>query len=186
MPSDTRLPASRVPILTDDQSRTTTREWFRFFEALSLLLGLGYGRFYDTTTSNFTADTPTIIPLSATELGRNMLLASNRVTFNNTGTYVVTATLQLSNPDVTNADYFILWLKVNGADQAFSANRAAVAASGSATLTATYYLDVAAGAYFELYGLSKAGYVDITTIASSGSPAYPAAPGVVLTVTQIL
>lgn len=186
MPSDTRLPASRVPILTDDSSRTTTREWFRFFEGLSALLGLGYGRFYDTTTSNFTADTPTIIPLSATSLGRNMTVAANRVTLNNTGTYLVTATLQLSNSDVSNADYFILWLRQDGADVAYSANRATVAASGSATLTATYYLDVAAGAYFELYGLSKSGYVDITTIAASGSPAYPAAPGVVLTVTQIL
>lgn len=186
MPSDTRLPASRVPILTDDRTRTTTREWFRFFEGLSTLLGLGYGRFYDTTTSNFVADTATIIPLSVTDLGRNMTLASNRVTLNNTGNYVVTATLQLSNPDVTNADYFVLWLKLNGSNVAYSANRAAVAASGSATLTATYYLNVAAGAYFELYGLSKAGYVDITTFAASGSPAYPAAPGVVLTVTQIL
>ena len=186
MLSDTRLPASRVPILVDDPSRTTTREWFRFFEGLSTLLGLGSGRFYDTTSPTFAADTPTIVPLSVTSLGRNMTLASNRVTLNNVGTYLLTATLQLSNPDVTNADYFILWLKLNGADQAFSASRAAVAASGSATLTATYYVDVAAGAYFELYGLSKAGYVDITTFAASGSPAYPAAPGVVLTVTQIL
>lgn len=186
MPNDTRLPASRVPILTDDQTRTVTREWFRFFEGLSALLGLSYGRFYGTSSPSFAADTPTIIPLAVTDLGRNMALASNRVTLNNAGTYVITATTQLSNPDVTNDDYFILWLKVNGADLAYSANRAAVAAEGSATLTATYYLDVAAGTYFELYGLSKAGYADVATIAASGSPAYPAAPGVVLTVTQIL
>ena len=186
MPSDARLPASRVPILVEDASRTTTREWFRFFEALSSLLGFGYGRFYDTTTSNFTADTPTIVPLATTAFGRNMAVSASRVTLNTAGQYLLTATLQLSNSDVTNADYFILWLKVNGADQAYSANWATVAASGSATLTATYYLDAAAGAYFELYGLSKSGYVDITTIAASGSPAYPAAPGVVLTVTQIL
>jgi len=186
MPSDTRIPSSRVPILTDDSTRTTTREWFRFFEMLSAFLGYGYGRFYDTTSPAFAADTPTIIPLSVADLSRNMTLAANRVTLNNTGNYIVTATLQLSNTDVSNADYFIVWLKVNGADVAYSANRAAVAASGSATLTATYYLHIAAGAYFELYGLSKAGYVDIATFAASLSPAYPAAPGVALTVTQIL
>ena len=183
---DTRLPASRVPLVNEAPDQTTTREWFRFFEGLSTLLGLGCGRFYDTTTSNFAADTPTIVPLSVTGLGRNMRLAANRVTLNNAGAYVVTTTLQLANTDATNVDYFVLWLRVNGADQAFSASRAAVAASGSATLTATYYINAAAGADFELYGLSKAGYVGVTTFASSGSPAYPAAPGVVLTVTQIL
>jgi hypothetical protein len=186
MPSDTRLPASRVPILTDDQTRTVTREWFRFFEGLSALLGLGSGRFYDTTSPSFTADTSTIIPLGSTTVGRNMTLAANRVTLNNAGAYTVTVTLQLANADVANADYFILWLKVNGVDQAGSSSRALVPLSGYATLTATFQIDVAAGAYFELYGLSKAGYAQIATIAASGSPAYPAAPGVVLTVTQIL
>jgi hypothetical protein len=59
-----------------------------------------------------------------------MSVASSRVTFNTAGQYVLTATLQLYNSDAVNSDYYLLWLKVNGVDQTYSAARATVGPLG--------------------------------------------------------
>jgi len=153
-------------------------------------VSVGYGAFYGTTSSAFTANTPTVIPFDGTALERNITLASNKITVTQTGTYTITTSAQLTNNSASDDD-FILWLRVNGADVPNSASYSSVIKKhgtdpGSAILAVNFFYQFTAGDYFELYGLSKLGYANIHTYAASSSPAYPQSPGVILTVAQVV
>ena len=186
MLNDARVPSSRVPIVANDQTGTTTREWFRFFDALSALLAFGRARFSDSTSPVFVANTPRLLPIGQTTFNQGMSVAASRVTVATPGTYTLALTLQLANANASNADWFMVWMRINGVDQPSSAARAAVPVLSFGTLVTTFYADFAAGDYFELYGLSRLGYAVVSTTAASGVPAYPATPGLTLIATQIL
>jgi len=151
---------------------------------------VGYGSFYDTTTSAYVANTPTIVSLNTTQFSRNVTLASNKVTIAQTGTYSITFSVQLTNASASDDD-FVIWLRVGGADVASSASITSVlkkhgSVDGSALITVNLFYQFTAGQYFELYGLSQLGYAQIKTYAASSSPAYPQSPGVILTVAQVV
>jgi hypothetical protein len=151
---------------------------------------VAYGAYYDTTSPSFTANTPTIIPIGTVQFERNMTLGANRVTIDQTGTYTVTFSIQLTNASA-NDDRFIVWLRVDGANSADTASYVSVlkkhgSDNGSALVTVNLFCQFTAGQYFELYGLSKLGYAQVNTYAASSSPAYPRSPGVILTVAQVV
>ena len=192
MLNETRIPGSRVAI-TEDDNRTPSREWFRYFEYLYLVAAAGVtnAAFYDTTSTAWTANTPTIVPVGSTYATHGFALAASRVTVIGAGRYVINASLQLTNNNASSDDDMTIWLRVNGADVDATARRATVpkqhaSVAGSVLMTVNFSYAFAAGDYFELYGLSKLGYAQIATYAASSSPAYPAAPGTILTVAQIL
>jgi len=192
MLNETRIPGSRV-FITEDDNRTPSREWFRYFEYLYNVAAAAVtnAAFYDTTSTAWAANTPTIVPVGLTYAAHGFTLASSRVTVVEAGRYIINASLQLTNNDASNDDDMTIWLRVNGADVAATARRATVPAqhagvAGSILMAVNFTYAFAAGEYFELYGLSKLGYAQIATYAASTSPAYPAAPGTVLTVAQIL
>lgn len=192
MLNETRVPGQRVAI-TEDDSQTPSREWFRYFEYLYLVAAASVtnAAFYDTTNTAWTANTPTIVPVGATYASHGFALAASRITVIGAGRYVINASLQLTNNNASNDDDMTVWLRVNGADVDATARRATVpkqhaGVAGSVLMTVNFSYTFAAGDYFELYGLSKLGYAQIATYAASSSPAYPAAPGTILTVAQIL
>ena len=192
MLNETRIPGSRVAI-TEDDNRTPSREWFRYFEYLYLVAAAGVtnAAFYDITSTAWTANTPTIVPVGLTYASHGFSLAASRVTVIGAGRYVINVSLQLTNNNASNDDDMTIWLRVNGADVTATARRATIpkqhaTVAGSVLMTVNFSYTFAAGDYFELYGLSKLGYAQIATYAASSSPAYPAAPGTVLTVAQIL
>jgi hypothetical protein len=192
MLNETRIPGQRVAI-TEDDNRTPSREWFRFFNYLYTVIVtyITNGAFYDDTNPVWAANTPTIVPVGGTYATNGFTLNASRITVAGGGTYVVNASIQLSNNDAANDDDVIVWLRVNGANVAATARQMTVpkqhaAVAGRAVLPVSLVHTFAAGDYFELYGLSKLGYAQITTYAASSSPDYPAAPGTVLTVAQIL
>lgn len=192
MLNETRIPGSRV-FITEDDNRTPSREWFRYFEYLYSVAAAAVtnAAFYDITSTAWTANTPTIVPVGLTYATHGFTLASSRVTVVEAGRYVINASLQLTNNDASNDDDMTIWLRVNGADAAATARRVTIPAqhagvAGSVLMNVNFTYAFAANDYFELYGLSKLGYAQIATYAASTSPAYPAAPGTVLTVAQIL
>jgi hypothetical protein len=192
MLNETRIPGSRV-FITEDDNRTPSREWFRYFEYLYNVAAAAVtnAAFYDTTSTAWVANMPTIVPVGLTYAAHGFTLASSRVTVVEAGRYIINASLQLTNNDASNDDDMTVWLRVNGADVAATARRATVPAqhagvAGSILMTVNFTYAFAANDYFELYGLSKLGYAQIATYAASTSPPYPAAPGTVLTVAQIL
>ena len=192
MLNETRIPGQRVPI-AEDAGGTPTREWFRYFEYLYTVAtaSVTNAAFYDTTSTAWTANTPTIVPVGLTYATHGFTLAASRITVASAGRCIINASLQLTNNDAANDDDMTIWLRVNGANVAATARRVTVpkqhaSVAGSVLMTVNFSYTFAAGDYFELYGLSKLGYAQIATYAASSSPAYPAAPGTILSVAQIL
>lgn len=191
MLNQTRIPGQRVAI-TEDDFRTPSREWFRFFEYIyKASMTAARGAFYDITSTAWTANTPSQVPIGSTSLFDGVTVAASKIAFSTAGVYTITASFQLSNDNASNDDDMTIWLRVNGADVAYSSSRMTVpkrhaGIAGSALMTVNFLYEFAVGDYFELYGLSKLGYVQIVTYAASSSPAYPAAPGTILTVAQII
>ena len=192
MLNETRIPGQRVAI-TEDDNRTPAREWFRYFEYLYLVAATAVtnAAFYDITSTAWTANTPTIVPVGLTYAAHGFSLSASRITIAGAGRCVINASLQLTNNTASNDDDMTIWLRVNGVNVAATARRATVpkqhaSVAGSVLMTVNFSYTFAANDYFELYGLSKLGYAQIATYAASSSPAYPAAPGTVLTVAQIL
>jgi hypothetical protein len=192
MLNETRIPGQRVAI-TEDDNRTPSREWFRYFEYLYIVAATAAtnAAFYDTTSTAWTANTPTIVPVGSTYAAHGLTLSASRVTVASAGRYIINASLQLTNNNASDDDDMTIWLRVNNADVTATGRRMTVpkqhaGVAGSVLMTVNFSYTFAAGDYFELYGLSKLGYVQIVTYAASTSPAYPAAPGTILTVAQIL
>lgn len=197
MLNETRIPGQRVAI-TEDDNRTPSREWFRFFSylynfalaATPFTMGADRGAFYDTTNTAWAANTPSQVPIGSTSLLDGVTVAASKVYISRAGVYTITASFQLSN-GTSSDDDMTIWLRVNGVDVANTSSRMTVNKShagvaGTGVLTVNFLYQFAAGDYLELYGVSNLGYVQIVTYAASTSPAYPAAPGTILTVAQIL
>ena len=192
MLNETRIPGQRVAI-AEDEGGTPTREWFRYFEYLYTVAAASVtnAAFYDITSTAWTANTPTIVPVGLTYATHGFALAASRVTVTSAGRCIINASLQLTNNNASNDDDMTIWLRVNGVNATATARRVTVpkqhaGVAGSVLMTVNFSYTFAAGDYFELYGLSKLGYAQIATYAASSSPAYPAAPGTILSVAQIL
>lgn len=154
---------------------------------------VGYGSFLKTTTSGAAANTPTAVTFDSTEYHQNVDLGvpTSRVYLSNTGLHNIAFSVQLANTDTANPDDVLVWIKVNGSDLANSASHVTVPVkhsgrNGTAILAANVFYQFTAGQYFELYVMTVNGTSQVTTIASSGSPAYPQSPAVILTVNQIV
>lgn len=192
MLNETRIPGQRVP-LAEDENGLPTREWFRYFEYLYTVAATSAtnAAFYDTTSTAWTANTPTIVPIGSTYAAHGFALSASRVTVAGAGRCIISASIQLTNNNASNDDDMTIWLRVNSADAVATARRVTVpkqhaSVAGSVLMTVSFSYTFEAGNYFELYGLSKLGYAQIATYAASSSPAYPAAPGTILSVAQIL
>ena len=190
--ASTRIPSSRVPVV-DSLGQLMERSWYRFFTNLyNYFLTLPYGTFSDTTNQTAAANTPTAIMFNTTGVTRNTSVGTptSRIVFNAGGLTTVTFSIQLTNPSASEDDAYV-WLRKNGADAAATSSVITVpkkhgAIDGAAILTVNFYQEYEAGDYLELYWLTVGGTSQITTIAATTSPAKPASPGVVLTVSQIV
>lgn len=194
---NTQLPAPRVAVVSQDAEKfgyIMERPWYRFFSNFyNYFTSLPYGSFADTTTQTAAANTPTAIKINTTSVARHTYVGipTSRIVFDADGLTSITFSLQLSNPSNTSEDDVYVWLRKNGVDVPYTSSAITVAKShggvdGTAILTVNFFETFAPGDYFELYWLTTTGASQIKTIAASTSPARPASPGVVLTVSQII
>lgn len=242
--NNTQIPAPRVPIV--EQETLPSREWFRFFNAIYMFLGLSrgvipetsggtgnityetgdllyasapdtltrlpvpntpsylgtdsnnmpqwipvaYGAFNSTTNSTPAANTPTAIAFANTDYSRYVSINGTKVTLDKTGLYTIIFSLQLSNATATEDDMTV-WLRVNNNDIANTASFITVpkkhgSVDGNSILAVNLFYQFTAGDYFEIYGRNVLGYASFTTYPASTSPAYPASPAAILTVSQII
>lgn len=190
--TNTRIPSSRVPVV-DEVGQLMERSWYRFFTNLyNYFLTLPYGSFSDTTTQTAAANTPTAITFNTTGVTRNTTVGTptSKIVFNAEGLTTITASLQFTNATATE-DAVYVWLRKNGVDTTATASAVTVpkkvgAVNGAAILTINFFEQYAAGDYLQLYWLTVSGSAQLTTIAATTSPAKPASPSVVLTVSQIV
>jgi hypothetical protein len=190
--ANTRIPSSRVPVV-DSLGQLMERSWYRFFTNLyNYFATLPYGSFSDTTNQTAAANTPTAITFNTTGVTRNTTVGTptSRIVFNAEGLTTITFSVQFTNPSATE-DAVYVWLRKNGVDTAATASTVTVpkkhgAIDGAAILTVNFFEEYAAGDYLQLYWLTVSGSAQLTTIAATTSPAKPASPSVVLTVSQII
>ena len=152
---------------------------------------VAYAAMGDTTTQTIAANTPAVVNINTAVYSRGISLSGNQVTIAKAGLYTVTTSVQLTNANTTTDDDVALWFRINGSDLPLSASQATVVKShggvpGSAVLTVNIFYQFNDGDYLELAWLTKAGNAQIITYGASTSPAYPAAPGVILTIAQVV
>jgi hypothetical protein len=188
---NTQLPAPRVPVV-GKLDQLMERSWYRFFSNLyNYFINLPYGSFYDTTTQSASANTPTAITFnSSADTRHTSISSSSRILFDADGLTTVTFSIQFVNPDSAEDDVYV-WLRKNGVDVAYTASAVTVpkkhgSVDGTALMTVNFHETYGPGDYLELYWLTVNGTSTIATIPASLSPARPASPGVVLTVSQII
>lgn len=189
---NTQLPAPRVPVV-DRLGQLMERSWYRFFSNFyNYFVNLPRGTFYDTTTQTTTANTPKAITFNSSSNLRNVAIGTptSRVVFAADGLTTVTFSIQLTNP-ASAEDTVYAWLRKNGADVPYTASAVTVpkkhgSGDGASLLMVNFHEVYDPGDYLELYWLSVSGTSSIQTLPATGSPAKPASPGVVLTVSQII
>jgi hypothetical protein len=152
---------------------------------------VAYAAYSDSVGTSWTVNTPSKVTFDTIQYERNITNGGSKVNIQKTGLYTIIATFQLTNANNANDDDIVIWLRLNGADIPNTASTMTIVKEhggipGSNILAVNFFLQLTAGDYFELYGLSKLGYAQLTTYAASSSPAYPASPSVILTVAQIV
>jgi hypothetical protein len=152
-----------------------------------------FGSFYNTTDETLGAiNTAQPVAFNGTYTSSGVSIVSgSRITLAHVGTYALTFVAQLSNlaNDVEEA---VFWLKLNGSDYPNSATRAASHARKSAGVPFSQLVTVtfvgtsqAPGDYVQIFWLGTSTQLSLQADAVSVSPAFPAAPSVVLSVGQI-
>lgn len=181
----TRIPGARAPIW-DTATLYVTREWYRFFYNVFVLLGSGslrYGSFSDSTTQTAAAiNTPYALTYNTTDLSAGVYVGTptSRVYVDRPGAYNFQFSLQLESTNAASKDVYI-WPRVNGADIPNSATKITMKGSGEAYVAAwNFVLKLATGDYFQLMWATTNTNVHIQ--ASSATAFCPAIPSVILTV----
>lgn len=151
------------------------------------------------TTGAFVNGAQVAVANTSTLLELNTTVMSNGVTLNTStqeisvavgGTYNFAFSVQLNNSSIGQTRV-ALWFAVDGADMANSTSWATVASRENATtpasnlMTANIFMNLTSSNKVTMKWLSDDGAGSIVTYPASVSPAYPAAPAVILTVNQV-
>jgi len=184
--NNTQVPAARVK-MNDDAAGFVNRPWYRWFfnTYIALEAGRRYGSFSSTATQTAAAiNTGYGMTFNTTvsNYGVYVGTTTSQIFVDNTATYNIQFTAQLSNTAVT-AQNIYTWLRVNGTTST-SAAKILVAASSTAAAVAArnFVINLTAGDYFEIMWSTDNTGVRLSAVASS-SPV-PAIPSVNLTVTS--
>lgn len=155
------------------------------------ILQANYGSFMDTTIQTpALANAAYPIGLNTSILANNVsIVDGNKVTFAKTGIYSLTFSLQLTNDENNVINTAKIWLKYNGTDYPFSATAIDIPAYRNSkpgeTVCTVNFIGRAQqeGDFVQLYWTANSTLVHISTLVGNGI--YPAAPGVILTVSQV-
>lgn len=192
MLNNTQIPSSRVPVVFDD--KTMTREWFRFFgNVYNFLFNPPHVQLISTTNQTAAAATATAITYSSSIYadGFTFTAGDSKVYATQNGTCQLGISIQFGNTDTANAEDVSVWIRVNGIDIANTSSYTTVPVkhagiNGTALLSLTIFQELIAGDYFQLYWHNTNGTASIITYPVGVAPVNPQAPGVIVTVLQIL
>lgn len=155
-----------------------------------------WGSFYDSTSQTATADTPTSIFLRQRDtLGRGVTVTNGtRITFQHSGVYSITYSIQFSNTDTSIHDINV-WLRKNNAgaagdvpatDSRFSVIASHGGVAGNVIGCVNYVLPVATDDYLELIWATSNAQAYIHAEEAETSPfTHPSIPGIICTVAQV-
>jgi hypothetical protein len=186
MPDNTtQVPAARVKIW-DAATLYVTREWYRFFYNVFVLLGSGslrYGTFFDTTDQTAAAiNTGYPITFNNTDLSAGVYLGTptSRIYVDRPGAYNFQFSLQISSTNGSTKNVYI-WARINGTDVANSATRVTLKGSNEEYVAAwNFVLKMNTADYFELMWATS--NTNVQLLADPATAFCPAIPSVIMTV----
>ena len=148
-------------------------------------IGLDYGTFSSTADQTLPAiNTATAITLNTTGLSNGVTLTSgSRLNVVEAGFYQIDFSLQLQSSSGSVKTAYV-WLRKNGSNEA-NTTRAFTSNinNGETPLSVTYTISLAAADYVELYWAADSTNVTLNALAASAFA--PAAPSVIVNVTQL-
>lgn len=149
-------------------------------------MGLDYGSFDATTDKTLAAiDTATAITLDNTLSANGVTRGTptSRMVVAQAGFYTVSASLQLTSGSLSPKNVYF-WLRKNGSDVADSARAITVDINtGYVPIALNYTVSLQAADYVELYWAADSTAVTLDALAASAFA--PAAPSVLVAVTQV-
>ena len=150
------------------------------------LVSKAYGSFFDTTTQSGSANTAYAIKHNTTDLSSDVSIVSDtRITMAEAGVYTIISTQQFKHTSGGTV-YITGWLRKNGVDVANSATDLTLKGNGDTELYAiNYFVEAAAGDYFELIWSATDSSTEIVYQATRTSPTRPAVPSVITTVNRV-
>lgn len=150
-----------------------------------------YGSFYDTTDQAIvTANVGQRLRIASVIGNLNVDLVDNKIIFRDGGIYSMTFSVQLINVENNAVHGARIWLKYQGSAYPNSASYIAVPGARGGTpgeiIATVNFVAPATGDddYVEVFWTAESTNVSVATIDATGS--IPAAPGVILTVTQVM
>lgn len=185
MPSAATLTgAELVPLVQSGANVKATLNSIRAFDN-------AYGGFSDATDQTGSISAGTVMTFDTIDVADGVTLVSgSRITVPNTGKYNLQFSSQFKNTDNAQHDATV-WLRINGVDLANSATQYTIPARKSAGIfgygvaSLTFLLDLTANDYVEIVWLPAATTVTLEHLPASVTPAYPAIPSIIATVTQV-
>jgi hypothetical protein len=144
-----------------------------------------FGSFYDTT-DQLNSVQVNKMKLNTTDISNGVSIVSNsRITIANAGVYNIQFSAQFDKTD-SGTDAVEVWLCKNGNNIANSNTELTLAGNNAKIVAAwNWFVNAAAGDYFEICWYSADAAVFINAIAAGTSPTRPAIPSLILTVNQI-
>ena len=149
-------------------------------------LGLGYGTFASTTDQTLSAiDTATAITYDVTEISNGVTVGTpaSRLVAADAGFYQVAVSAQLTS-NSSSAKNIYFWLDRNGTGIADTTRAMTLSANGAYfPFSSVYDVSLQAGDYIRV--MWAADSTDVTLDAIAASAFAPAAPSIIVTVTQV-
>ena len=185
MPSAATLTgAELVPLVQSGANVKATLDVLRGYDS-------NYGAFSDNTDQTGSVSAGTAMLFGSTDVADGVTLsAGTRLVVPKTGVYNVQFSAQLKNTDNAQQDATI-WFRINGVDVPNSATQITVPARKSAGIFGyavaawNIMLQMNASQYVEIIWVPTSTTVTVEALPASLSPAYPAIPSVIATVSQV-
>lgn len=146
-----------------------------------------YGSFYSTADqTNAGATSENILTYNNTDISNGVSIVSNsQITIANTGIYNIQFSAQIDKTDGGD-DAVEIWLKKNGSNVDNSSTVMTLhAQDGKAVAAWNWFVDAAAGDYYQIAWHSADTNLFINYITGGSNPTRPAVPSVILTVNRV-
>jgi hypothetical protein len=150
-----------------------------------------YGSFYDTTAQILTGTNQAKrLDIADTFEANGISLSSNKIVFNNIGTYEIIFSIQYKNTSSTQEDIYV-WFRKNGVDVPDSSSVFTIPARKNENIPAQliavtpFIATLAANDFIEIYWHCNNTAVTVETFTTHANPTIPDTPGVIITVKQV-
>ena len=150
-----------------------------------------YGSFYDTTAQTLTGvNQAKRLDIADTFEANGVSLSSNKIVFNNIGTYEIIFSIQYKNTSSTQEDIYV-WFRKNGVDIPDSSSVFTIPARKNESIPAhliavtPFIATLAASDFIEIYWHCGNTEVTVETFTTHTNPTIPDTPGVIITVKQV-